>query len=124
MKKEFKKEFIHAFKGFGRVPSHCVVRIDSDTSDKEVFKHLILFMDINEGTSVTNASEQLATEIINRIGSEPENCRFFETYSQYNFDTFDEIVYKWKFNNDKWEASDPKWMPGDEDIKKILILIY
>jgi len=113
-----KREYIHTFKGFGRVPSHCVVRIDSD---KEALKHLILFIDTNDGTSVTNVSEQLASEIINKIGAEPENCRFFETYEQYDYDTFDEIVYKWEFKDKEWEASEPKWMPGPEDIKKLFI---
>jgi len=70
---------------------------------------------------VTNASEQLASEIVAKFGYEPELCRFFETYNQYEYDTFDEIIYDWEFKNDKWEATHPMWMPGQEDIKNLFI---
>jgi len=109
--------FVHEFKGFGRVPSRCLVKIISEND-----KHFILFEDINEGTSVTNASEQLASEIVSLMGYEPEDCKFFETYKQYDYDTFDEIIYEWSFDEYTWEASKPNWMPGHEDIKHLFKL--
>jgi hypothetical protein len=103
-------QFHHEFKGFNRVPSRCLVKIFSDDGD-----HFICFEDINEGTSVTNASEQLASEIVNKMNYNPEDCQFFETYQQYEYDTFDEIKYSWEFNiGDEWKASNPKWIPANE----------
>jgi hypothetical protein len=111
------KKFIHVFKGFGRVPSQCLVKIYSD--DGETY---ICFTDLNVGTSVTNASEQLATEIVNEYHLSPDDCRFFETYSQYGYEDFDEIEYEWKFINGKSKAERPAWSPCDEEqIKKLFI---
>lgn len=107
------KNFIHEYKGFGRVPSKCIVKIISDNN-----KNLICFEDIGEGTSVTNASEQLATEIVDKFDLNPTNCRFFETYSQYNYDSFDEIIYNWATINGKFIAKNPDWIPVTKDIKK------
>jgi hypothetical protein len=113
------KEIIHSFKGFGRVPSHCVVRIFSDDGE-----NLICFIDTNDGTSVTNASEQLASEIVNKCGFNPDECQFFETYSQYNYEDFDEIEYTWTKKSDgKWEARLPQWKPCSQEIKKLFIKI-
>ena len=116
------KEIIHHYKGFGRVPSHCVVRIFSDDGE-----HFICFMDINEGTSVTNASEQLATEIVDKCRLNPGDCRFFETYKQYDFESIDEIEYDWKsqmqpFEPNKWVAKNPKWKPSDPEIREMFKL--
>lgn len=113
-----KRQFFYNFKGFNRVPSRCLVKIISDQDD-----HLICFEDTNEGTSVTNASEQLATEIVNQYKLNPNKCRFFETYSQYDYEDFDEIQYDWvkkigmyanlqKDNAIEWEARHPRWKPA------------
>ena len=84
------KKFRHKFKGFKIHPSACNVYIHSNDDN-----HYILFEDIDEGTSVTNASEQLATEIISLLKLDPDDCHFFETYSQYEDSTIDGISYKW-----------------------------
>lgn len=105
------QEFIHYFKGYGRVPSSCIVR----TQVKDG-KTLFWFIDIDDGTSVTNASEQLATEMVNKFSLQPEDCRFFESYECYDHDSFDEIKYAWEEVGDKWSAELPKWIPC-EDIK-------
>jgi hypothetical protein len=110
------EDFIHEYKGYGRVPSKCRVKIFSD--DGEIF---ICFEDIGDGTSVTNASEQLATEIVDKLGLAPANCRFFETYSQYNYDSFDEIIYQWSMTRDRWDASHPDWLTASEEIKNLFI---
>jgi hypothetical protein len=124
------QEFIHVFKGFGRVPSQCLVKIYED--DGETY---VCFIDLGEGTSVTNASEQIASEIVNEYHLSPTDCRFFETYQQYEyggFDDFDEIEYDWKFTTKfidngmrpimVWGASSPRWKPCDEEqIKELFI---
>ena len=105
--------FKYNFKGFGKVPSCIEVRIFSD--DGETF---ILFEDINDGTSVTNASEQLATEIVREEGFNPLDCRFFETYSQYNYESIDEIEYTWE----NGVAKNPQWKPSDPEIREMFNL--
>ena len=97
--------FNHEFKGFGRVPSKCSVKLIS-----EDIGHSIYFEDLNSGTSVTNASEQLASEIVNLLNLDPDDCRFFETY---NREEFDEITYTWENKRNKWVAKDPVWRPAD-----------
>jgi len=67
------------------------------------------------GTSVTNASEQLAQEIVNLFSLRPQDCRFFETYSEFDYETFDEIEYDWWPDLYHWEARSPKWKPVIED---------
>lgn len=109
------QKFYHKFKGFGMNPSRILVKIFSDDGE-----NLILFEDINEGTSVTNASEQLASEIVNKMGYDPEECSFFETYSQYNYEDFDEIKYTWSKKSDgTWKAENPEWKPSSEEIRKL-----
>lgn len=105
------KRFIHSFKAI--VPSSVRVRIFSDDGE-----NFILFEDINDGTSVTNASEQLASEIVEREGFNPGDCRFFETYSQYNYDSIDEIEYTWKGN----VARQPRWKPSEPEIREMFDL--
>jgi hypothetical protein len=107
-------EFVHVFKGFGRVPSSCLVKMLSDDGET-----MICFIDLNDGTSVTNASEQLASEIVNEYNLDPYDCRFFETYQQYNYDSFDEIEYRWTDKHNKWEAKEPEWRPADYYFKQL-----
>lgn len=107
------KEFIYPFKGFGRVPSTCLVKIYEDDGET-----MACFIDLGDGTSVTNASEQLATEIVKEYHLNPVDCRFFETYQQYNYDDFDEIEYTWV----NGKADSPEWKPcNDEEIKQLFI---
>lgn len=97
------KTYNHSFKGYGVHPSTVAVFIILGEDGKT----WIGFEDLNQGTSVTNASEQLATEIVKKEGLVPANCRFFEWYSQYEQD-LDEIEYSWKPGN---IAKDPVWKP-------------
>ena len=124
------QEFIHVFKGFGRVSSQCLVRMYEDDGET-----MICFVDLGDGTSVTNASEQLASEIVNEYNLLPGDCRFFETYQQYNYEAFDEIEYEWKkttkfIDNGMrsimvWEAKHPAWKPCDEEqIKELFIKLW
>lgn len=108
------QSFNHQFKGFGRVPSECSVMIFSDDGE-----NLICFEDLNIGTSVTNASEQLATEIVEMLELNPNDCRFFETYTNTSFD---EITYTWIYGRGRWEAKDPDWRPvGEDEINQLFM---
>ena len=111
------KEFIHEFKGYGVHPSQCLVKMFTDDGDT-----FICFIDMGVGTSVTNASEQLAQEIVNKFDLRPDDCRFFETYKQYDYETFDEIEYSWWPDRNHWEARSPKWLPVIEDDLKGLFI--
>ena len=82
------QDFEHEFIAPNRVNSKCRVCVIEDDGDK-----LILFEDMNIGMSVTNASELIASQIVNKFKYHPEDCRFFETYPEYDYDTFDEIKY-------------------------------
>lgn len=97
--------FTHNFKGFGSFPSKCKVYIKVIDDI-----HHICFEDLGIGTSITNASEQLATEIREKYGLNPELCKFYETYN-YDDRTFDEIIYTWE----NGIARSPEWMPSDNE---------
>ncbi|MFA5153770.1 MAG: hypothetical protein WC554_14510 [Clostridia bacterium] len=100
------KEFVHSFKPeFYQDYSTCYIRMYN--VDDKIF---ILFEDIDGGLSVTNASEQLASELVENLQLNSINCRFFETYRQYDYETFDEITYTWRDNR----ASNPQWKPAEE----------
>ena len=71
----FGNSFIHTFKGFGNCKSQCQVDIIEENGVK-----IVIFTDIGVGTSVTNASEQIATEIVNRLQLDPEATLFAERY--------------------------------------------
>ena len=110
------QEFTHDFMGYGRVPSTCMVRMFTDDGDS-----FFCFIDINQGTSVTNASEDLAMQMVNKFILRPEDCKFFETYSQYNYESFDEIEYSWTPVGTTWKAESPKWKPADPKYKELFL---
>lgn len=85
------KHFKHNFRGYSVHLSVCNVYVHTEDDN-----HYVLFENIGEGTSVTNASEQLASEITKSLALDPEKCRFFETYREFDNDSFDEITYQWK----------------------------
>jgi hypothetical protein len=94
------KDYTHYFNGYERVPSSCNVYILNFPDETK----WIGFENTGHGTSVTNASEQLASEIVKKEFFHSEKCRFFEWYSEYEGDV-DEITYTWNNNI----ASDPVW---------------
>ena len=117
------KEIVHSYKGYGRYPSKCLVR----TFDGEEGTY-VCFIDIDLGTSVTNASEQLATEMVEKFSLNPLTTRFFETYAINEYDTFDEITYNWHETNKRWNetgnmwiAANPKWSPDVSEFKNIFL---
>ena len=76
---------LHTFK------SECKVEIW-----KQGKQAVVLFTDLGIGTSVTNASEKLVTEIYNLYLSDcnPNECLFAETYDKT--EAIDVIVPTWK----------------------------
>ena len=115
------KQFTYDYTGRNGVRSQCNVMIFSDDDD-----HFICFENLGIRVSVTNASEMLATQIVAKYGFEPQDCRFFETYREYDNETFDEIEYTWKqirSQNGKiyWEAKYPKRKPSPEYIRNMFI---
>lgn len=104
--------FQHEYEGFGTHPSKCMIYIKKVTNPRYSDTMFVCFEDLGEGTSVTNASEQLATEIVKKMGLDPENTRFFETYDRQQLD---EITYSWK----DLEASNPKWFPPEFNLKHV-----
>lgn len=119
-----KLSITHDFLGCGAWASTCNIHINS----KDGINY-ILFEDLNEGISVTNASEQLAENAISIFDLHPKDCRFFEIYSK-NFKMFDEIEYTWKEIECKdykdmsyfvFNASNPKWIPAKKEVKQLFI---
>jgi len=100
--------FIHNFEGFWNSESKCKVHV--------VVLHDITHicfeeLDDNQGTSVTNVSEHLATQMIKKLNIRPGLCKFFESYpeNRHRKDrSFDEILYTWQGN----VASKPHWLPA------------
>ena len=85
-------EVVHEFLGFGRCKSECKVEIWMD--NKHAF---VLLTDLGVGTSVTNASEQIITEVFNKyLGNKylPEDCSFSETYDRK--EGVDLVIPKWE----------------------------
>lgn len=86
----------YKFKGFGIHNSECDVKI---WFEKE--KAIVLFTDIGKGTSVTNASEQLVTEIYNGYLTkfDKNNVMFMETYERdkrHRIEDVDIVVPVWQ----------------------------
>jgi hypothetical protein len=104
--------FQHNYKGFGAHPSKCMVYVKKVTNPRYGDTTFICFEDLGVGTSVTNASEQLATEIVEKLGLEPEKTRFFETYDKK---TLDEISYSWL----DYKASSPDWSRPYLDVRHV-----
>ena len=93
------KLYIHNYQGYGVHPSKCRVHI------KNVgITTWIGFENLGYGTSVTNASEQIASGIVQRELLDPASCKFFEWYPEYE-GTVDEVSYRWNGP----EASNPEW---------------
>lgn len=100
--------FTHNFTGFWGCDSKCKVH----KTEIHGITHICFEeLDDNEGTSVTNMSEHLATEMVQRFNLVPGKCKFFESYpdNRHRKDrSFDEILYTWNGN----KASQPNWLPA------------
>lgn len=106
------QKFRHSFNWLGRLhESICDVLLYSDDGE-----NFICFREIGIGTSVTNASEQIAQEIVEKFNFNPTDCRFFETYDD---ESYDEIEYTWINIRNKWEARQPDWRRAGPEITEL-----
>ena len=100
MKKD--THFYHKFLGYGLHKSRCKVHVFSDEDQK-----IIVFQDLADGTSVTNAIEILATEIGDKLDLDPEQTTFIECYPYYSNDysviKLEYDLMKRKYNSPNWE---------------------
>lgn len=112
------QKFEHEYLGWGIHRSRCNVRIFSDDGD-----HFILFEDLGIGTSVTNASELLATQIVAKMKYMPMDCKFFETYREYDYESIDEVEYSWRYEpkTDSWIARNARWKPTDDSYRDMFL---
>lgn len=102
------------FKGFGGCSSKCMVHIYQPTG--EIFGtkgfSFVVFQDLNKGTSVTNASEWIATLVLrnHRETIDREKTFWFECYPYYggNYD-IDQITYEYDLTYEKFFS--PSWKP-------------
>ena len=89
----------YRFKGYGNYDSECKVMI---WHNKDY--HLVVFVDLGKGTSVTNASEQLVTEIYKKhlIIYDKKECMFVETYDNIQYDAISPTWQDDKVLNVNW----------------------
>ena len=112
------KQFTHDFIAENGVRSRCNVRIFSDDGE-----HFILFENLGIGQSVTNASELLATQIVAKMKYLPMDCKFFETYREYDYESIDEVEYSWRYEpkTDSWIARNARWKPTDDSYRDMFL---
>ena len=92
--------FNHEYLGFGNCKSECKVEIWINIPTSLGYCCLILFTDLGKGTSVTNFSEGLVTQIYNKhlkLGYKKEECVFAETYDRKQIDI---VLPQWDENNE------------------------
>jgi hypothetical protein len=106
--------FTHQFKGYWNAESKCYVDIfQLEEPTEHGHDTIVLFSALqdNQGTSITNASEIIATEMVMSYGVNIPSTLFVETYP-YNYDKDGEqyyaIFYKYdaaqrKFHSAKWK---------------------
>ena len=108
------ESFIHHFKGYGGCASFC--RVHLFTSGELT---IVVFEDLGDdtGTSITNASEQLANEIVRLRHLNPDKTSWLECYPRYTKD-FDIDVISYNYDQVANLYSNPQWsrwnVPGKE----------
>lgn len=116
------ESFVHTFNWLGRrFESKCQV---------DIFKYdgktLVLLTDLGQGTSVTNASEQIATEVMRLKKLHPIETMWAEVYAEdlqngvpkewAKKHPFDQINYKYdsvthQYYSPDWQPIHPKALP-------------
>ena len=115
---------LYHYKGFGGCESQC---------DLEIHKNLVIVTEIpeNEGTSVTNVAEQLATQICEKFKIDPSKLIWIEHYPERGeWKDYDESYDLVQFNleggnpffpNDsKGVLSNPRWTPITKEVAEAL----
>lgn len=107
---KIRESFEHKYLGFGLHESQCMVHlIDAE-------KTIIVFEDLSKGTSVTNAIEQLAGEMIALKSIDPDKVKFIEWYPYYDSSAEIEMTY----NKLTREYKNPSWSPCEENIINLI----
>lgn len=108
------KQFRHYYKaknfGLENNLSSCMV-----TVFRKEDQTLVILQDVGHGTSVTNASEQIATEIMNLENLDFEKTAWVECYPYYGGD-WDVDAIKYHFNRAADELTAPEWRPLRNEI--------
>lgn len=109
--------FEYDYKGFWNCDSKCRVYMKNVSNPRYGDVMYVCFEDMGIGTSVTNSSEELAAQIVQKFNLNPKTTRFFETYPpEKNEDReLDEIEYIW----DGSIARYPKWSRPELNLKHI-----
>ena len=107
---------VHEYKGFGNCESKCRLYIKEVTNPRYGATTFVCFENMGVGTSVTNMSEELATQIVHLYGLDPQTTRFFESY-KYDREprSLDEIEYTWHGNI----ARRPQWSRPEFDYSHV-----
>lgn len=103
----------------------CVVRIWDSV---EAVVVMLTELPDNPGMSVTNACEDIATQIVQDFGINPHRTRFIEHYPEEKTvvygkehvrkETFDEIFFTWDVRN---QADEPHWKPlAKEEVERLV----
>jgi hypothetical protein len=115
------QDTIFEFKGLWDVPSKCGLKVVS--SGGKIIVIATELYDENPGTTITKWSAQLATELYNNFGQEPDDFVFIERTpdkkSKLSF--YDQSFYKvnYTWTGDKFE--DPQWQKlSEEDLESLL----
>ena len=126
---------IYNYKGIGGCDCFC---------ELEIYENLVICTESeeNEGTSVTNWAEHLATEVCEKYGIDPEKLIWIERYKdrgEYNRhndtwaypEDFSLVEFKQK-KKTEWQAgnlitslfSAPKWRPLEKSVVEELIATH
>lgn len=106
------------------VKATCGLRIVRDAEQTVV---ILTELPDNRGMSVTNAAEELATQVRREFGLDPDQTRWIEHYPERETSvhqrphresaTYDEIIYTWE----DYQASEPEWRRLAEEEIEILL---
>lgn len=99
---EKEKEFNHHFLGYGLHDTEIVVHYFKSSE-----KNIIVAEDLGKGTSVTNAIEQIATEVIKKLDIDPRKTIFIECYPYYAEWELDSVELT--YDSMSKEYSNPVW---------------
>lgn len=121
------KYFNYDFKGLGNAASRCGIMLFWNGQDACI---VFIELDKNPGTSVTNASEQLATLVHSLFKlNMPPHTKYFELCEHEakagTLQRVDEITYTWGLSKSGLVFGSPQWKPlGIADFKAYLRVTF
>src|SRR5262245_34761683 len=99
----------------------CILR------DDERMVAVLTELPDNTGMSVTNAAEEIATQVRRSFGLDPEQTRWIEHYPERQYQvhqrtltepaTYDEIVFTWE----NYQATEPNWLRLSKEDGEIML---